>query len=575
MRRFAFLPWLGLAGFAATLSLAPLPAQGAERLLFYYGLLSRRLDVSSLETFAETGRANRQLRSYFAIAGVDAEDQAAFRQALQEPAPIDPLLLTRVLYTNIGDDILTRFLGDLLRTESGLNGKHSLRAALILAARDPEGLTTLNFLRYLPTNMRVDLPDVLTLGDTVQGVVDATKFAIDTLEDLSNREARQEERIVYDRLPALEAPGDFGTETARWTLIESRQNPVTGEPTSREFYVNLAYPQRWRDGKTPVLILSHGLSSNPEYFDGLARHLASHGYLVAMPQHPGSDIGYRDQLIEGLVDNPFDLGEFIDRPLDITAVIDELERRNGSDFGGRLDLENVGVGGHSFGGYTALAVAGATIDFEFLKEQCSDRFSYLNISLLLQCQALDLPRQAYRFRDERVQSVAVLNPVNSSIYGPKGLSRVQIPTIVISGSHDPATPAVFEQFRTFPWLAAPERYLGLIEGQAHVNLSDLDVGISDTINSINGLTLADPQVIGIYGRAFSLAFFETYTAQNPAYRPYLRASYAQYLSQGQNFPLHLISAAMTPALAAEISTLEATVGEIPGDTVEGTGRGAR
>lgn len=48
-------------------------------------------------------------------------------------------------------------------------------------------------------------------------------------------------------------------------------------------------------------------------------------------------------------------------------MIDELERRNPSQFEGRLDLQNVGVPGHSFGGYGALAVAGAVIDFQAKK----------------------------------------------------------------------------------------------------------------------------------------------------------------------------------------------------------------
>ncbi|MEO0409027.1 MAG: alpha/beta hydrolase, partial [Cyanobacteria bacterium P01_A01_bin.135] len=243
----ARLCFLGaLAGLAATLAPWPTPAQGAERLLFNYGILGRRLDVSSLEAFAEQGTVNRQLGSYFAIAGVDAEAQAAFRAALQEPAPVDPVFLSRILYTNVGDDILTKFLGDLLRTEAGLNGKYAIRAALILAAQDEGGLTTLNFLRYLPIDMRVNLPDVLTLSETVQGVVDATRFAIETLEELSRAEARQDAAIAYDRLPTLDRPGELGVQTQRWDLTAQRSDPLTGEPVQRQFYVNIAQPQRPR-----------------------------------------------------------------------------------------------------------------------------------------------------------------------------------------------------------------------------------------------------------------------------------------------------------------------------------------
>ncbi|MGB3614753.1 MAG: alpha/beta hydrolase, partial [Elainellaceae cyanobacterium] len=513
-------------------------------------IIGRSLDVSSLEEFAEDGTVNRQLGRYFAIAGVDDVERAAFRAALQRPAPIDPVLLSRVLYTNIGDDILTKFLGDLLRTEAGLNGKYSLRAALILAAQDEAGLSTLNFLRYLPTDMRINLQAVLSLSREVRAVVDATKFSIETLERLSTAEAQGEQAIAYADLPQLDQPGEFGVESRRWEMTSERQHPISDERYQREFYVDVFRPEQWRPGKTPVIVFSHGLSSNPEYFSALARHMTSHGYVVAMPQHPGSDAAYRDQLLKGLSSDVFEVAEFVNRPQDISAVIDELERRNGSEFDGRLDLEHVGVGGHSFGGYTALAVAGATIDFDFLSRECGDRFGYLNTSLLLQCQALELPHQSYDFRDDRVQSVAVMNPVNSSIYGPEGLSQVQIPTIILSGSHDPATPAVFEQFRTFPWVSSSERYLGLIEGQAHIDFSIIDVGITDTINSISGLTLADPKIVTTYAHSLGLAFFEVYAAQNDGYRPYLQATYADFLSQDQPFPLYFISEEMTPALEA-------------------------
>ena len=531
----------------------PGPVTAAERLLFYYSILGRSLDVASLEAFAEDGTVNRQLGGYFALAGLNEDERAVFRAAIQQPAPVDPVLLSRFLYSSIGDDILTKFLGDLLRTEAGLNGKSSLRAALILASQDDAGLSTLTFLRYLPTDMRINLQSVLRLSKEVETIVDATKFAIETLEYLSDDEASDELSVDYATLPLLGQPGEFSVQSTRWNLTSERRDPASGDVYQREFYVDVFRPGQWRPEKTPVIVFSHGLSSNPEYFSGLAEYMASHGYVVAMPQHPGSDERYRDQLLIGLSSDVFDVNEFVDRPRDVSDVIDALEQRNDAEFDGQLDLDHVGVGGHSFGGYTALAVAGATIDFDFLERECSDRFSYLNTSLLLQCQALDLPRQAYAFRDERVQSVAVMNPVNSSIYGPEGLGQVQIPAIVLSGSHDPATPAVFEQFRTFPWLSSPERYLGLIEGQAHIDFSAIDVGITDTINSINGLTLADPKIIETYAYAFSLAFFEVHAAQNDAYRPYLQASYSDFLSQGQQFPLHFVSAEMNPKLAAAVA----------------------
>jgi predicted dienelactone hydrolase len=539
-------------GSLSTLALL-MPAYGAGRISFYFNILSRSLDVSSLEAFAEDGTVNAQLRGYFAIAGLDAEERAAFRTALQEPVEADPVLLSRLFYSKIGEDILTLFLGDLIRTDAGLNGKYSLRAALILASQDEEGLSVLNFLRHLPTDMRINVQPVLQLSQNVDFVVDATKYAITTLDDLSAQQARTEPFVDFSALPRLDEPGEYDVQSQQWTMTSERTDPLSGSTSQRQFYVEVWHPTQIRMGQTPVIIFSHGLSSRPEDFSDWAAHMASYGYLVAMPQHPGSDMGQRDRFKQGLSRELFLVSEFIDRPQDISDVIDELERRNAAEFGGQLDLDNVGVAGHSFGGYTAFAVAGATIDFEFLADECGDRFSYLNTSLLLQCQALVLPHQPYSFRDERVQAVAVMNPVNSSIYGRSGLGNIQTPTLILSGSHDPATPAVFEQFRTFPWMTTQNRYLGLIEGQAHVDFSQVDAGITDTINSIDGLTLAEPQIIQTYAQSLSVAFFGVYTEQNDDYLPYLQASYSNFLSQDQAFSLYLISEQMNPELEAAIA----------------------
>jgi predicted dienelactone hydrolase len=52
----------------------------------------------------------------------------------------------------------------------------------------------------------------------------------------------------------------------------------------------------------------------------------------------------------------------INRPKDVSFVIDELERlnREKSPYHEQLDLNRIGVAGHSFGAFTSLAIAGQT-----------------------------------------------------------------------------------------------------------------------------------------------------------------------------------------------------------------------
>ena len=74
-------------------------------------------------------------------------------------------------------------------------------------------------------------------------------------------------------------------------------------------------PPTWREGKTPVVVASHGLASNHQYYEDDAKHLATYGYVVVVPQHPGSDSIYLEDMLQGYHTDVFNLKEFIDRPL--------------------------------------------------------------------------------------------------------------------------------------------------------------------------------------------------------------------------------------------------------------------
>lgn len=116
---------------------------------------------------------------------------------------------------------------------------------------------------------------------------------------------------------------------------------------------------RMRDGKFPLIVFSHGNGGVRHQSSFWCDHMASHGYIVAAPDHTGNSTV---TVVEGrlVLYNPngqeASAGH---RPQDISFVIDRMEAMNrGEDsrFAGRVDLDRVGVAGHSFGGYTAAAV---------------------------------------------------------------------------------------------------------------------------------------------------------------------------------------------------------------------------
>ena len=536
--------WLSsLACGAITTMAMGMPIRAAENIILSYGPLEFSLKVSSLEAFAKDGTVDEQLEQYMSLAKVTEPQKKLFRETLTDNPGAKPIRISRFFSTEIGEDVLTR-LGQFITLPDGGNGKDNLKQGMLQAVNSPEGLTLLNFLQKLPSDIKINGQETLALSKRVKLVVAATKLFSSELAQLSAAEAKADTPVDYSKRPDLRKLGQYQVKKQTWTLTDAKRD--------RTFYVEVYVPQQWRSAKVPVAVLSHGLSSQPSAFEDVSKQLASYGFVVAVPQHPGSDNRQIQKLLAGESNRVFLPTEFIDRPLDISYVIDELERRNDKEFGGRLALDQVGVMGHSFGGYTALAIAGAPLDFDHLKSECTDEFGALNTSLLLQCRALELPQKSYNFRDERVTSALASNPVNSAIFGPKGSGQIKIPVFIGAGTYDPATPFIFEQVQSFPWLKTPQKYLMMIEGQAHVDISEMDAGVTQVIDSVPGLTLPSPQLLDDYIHAMVVAFAEVHIANNAEYRQYLQPGYLDYLSKGQDFKSYLITAASSDQLDQEI-----------------------
>ena len=518
-----------------------LPVQAAEKIEFVAGPLRLPLRISSLEVFATDGTVDRELATYLRFVGASEQRKAQFREILLQRADIDPIVLSRLFRTEIGKDLLSRW-GQHIAIQGGGNGKYALRTAIAKSALDDKGLTLINVLRYLPTNIQIDVQQARALAERLDLIITATNFFREEIIRLAQQEIDKVAPVDFKILPDLRQTGTFDVEVLSWQLTDSSRD--------RTFAVAVYKPKTWRTGPTPVVVASHGLASSPKFFEDYAKHLASYGYVVAAPQHPGSDRQQLQNLKAGLSNQIFLTRDILDRPRDLSYVIDELERRNQAEFAGKLDLNSVAAIGHSFGGYTALAVAGATIDFQHLEQEC---IRELNISLLLQCRALDLESKPYVLKDDRVKAIAITNPLKSAIFGPQGLASVSVPVYVQAGVYDPATPFVLEQVRPFPWLNSSDRYLALQEGDAHVDLSDLDAGIIELLDAFVYLSLPEPGLLTSYNQALTLAFLEVHLLENDKFQPYLQSAYASYLSQAQNFRTFLITNASTLELEKAIA----------------------
>lgn len=535
--------FVGLAGPVMALS----PVHAGELLSFSYGPLIRSLRISSLQAFAKDGTVADDLA--FFLQFTPANKREDLRSALVQRADIDPLTVSQFFSSRIGEDVLER-LGRGITLQRGGNGKFALRSALVGAAFSSDGLSLINVLKQLPTNIQLHGEKIVGAAKAGERVIAATEAITSTLRSLSAKEAAAQPLINFNSLADPGKPGPFSVRKEVWNLVDASRQ--------RAFYVNVYIPEKNTAARIPVIVFSHGLASRPEdYAEGL-KHLATYGYVVAAPQHPGSDTIWLKGMLKGLHQDIFDVQDFIQRPKDISYVIDELGRRNAGSFDGKLNLASVGMAGHSFGGYTALAVAGATIDFDHLQADCTRPYGALDISLLLECRALELPRSSYGLKDPRVQAVFAANPVMRSIFGPKGIGAIAIPVLLASGSYDPAAPAALEQALPFTWLTERNKYWMLLEGQAHVNFNEIDPGIKKAIESVGDLTLPSQGLISNYVNATTVPFFEIHLRNNKTYLPFLSSSYAKTLSNGQKFQLYLISGASSSGVVSAIDTFRRT-----------------
>jgi predicted dienelactone hydrolase len=501
-------------------------AIAAENVILSYGLLEFDVSVDSLETYAKTGKIDDELQSYANF--LTPKQLAEFKLGLTTSTDLSPLAIAQFLYSFQGERILDR-MSKVFKTEAHQPGFYAIRSALILAAADQnEGLTPLNVLRKFPTDsLRIDSRQGFKIFKDLSKVIQRNGRALSIVEQEVQTE-RQELTMVTPQTRNLNLliSGNYSYRLQKLTMNDRRRN--------RTFPVDLYLPQTEDQQKLPLIVISHGLGSDVTTFSYLAKHLASHGFAVAVPEHPGSSAKQIEALLNGLESDVTPPEELINRPLDIKFLLDRLTDR----FGDQIDVNHVGMIGQSFGGYTALALAGAKINWNLLHEDCPNIDTSWNLSWLIQCLALQIPLVVAEqdLKDERITAAIAINPLVSSIFGQESLSKIKIPLMLISGSSDPITPSLSEQITPFTWLTTPEKYLVLLKGGTHFST------LAETAGSIPVPEKAigpSPKIAHDYVRQLGLAFFGKYITAKEAYDNYLNAEYGAVMSR-KKFPLRLV-----------------------------------
>ena len=510
---------------------APKLAGAAENLRFNYGILEFSLSIDSLERYAKTGEINSELNFY--IKRLNEKKAKQLHRVLRRQIDIDPILLYRLTRSPIVMEIIES-LGEVATTHRGHNGFYAIRGSITNAAiaKQKRGVTLIDVMREFPSqDIQINLSKLMELGRELTALVEYREAIRELVIKQANQEINGSISNSFLPLKDLRTSGevDFAVKTIE---IDSRIDDKRSGIRSREpFRAKLYLPQVSQPA--PIVVLSHGFGSEPKSFDYLGEHLASYGIAAVSVEHIGSDSDYELGFLEGVQTRAIASSEFIERPLDIQSVLDELERLNQSDpvLRGSFNFNRVGAIGHSLGGYTTLTLAGAKINSERLRQQCPHKKINLNISLLMQCQAKDLPQQ--ELADSRIKAAIAISPISSGIHGQESLSEITIPTAIISGSEDIIAPVVQEQVYPFSWLSAENKYLAMMIPGDHFSASNAPrakPADPTIVEEFVGKRLADGKP---YIKAFVVAFIKAYVEEDSEYLSYLTASYARNLSDSE------------------------------------------
>jgi len=573
---------LGLGLLQLALALSPhsvRPTQAAETITFSLGAtIERSISVASLEIYVTEGRITDELAPYIPyINDVDPEALESARTLLSQRADLDVVTVSQFAYTPQGEYLLDE-IGKVFRTGARLPGGKGLRGAAILAAADDEtGLTILNVIKRFPTPvLRVDLQQGLAIANQTSESFKQTQAALDLVEQLSlqtttndfpagtsaadlNELATQPGLFRVSRfsvrVKASTAPVDIYLPRSPSVFFnEVAANNLANDPANSEFRLLNPFPTNpnlsFRTVPNniigpmpkglPTVIISHGFGNERKTYRYLAEFLAARGFAVISVEHPGSSAEQFNALVTGRTGQVVPDDEFINRPAMISQVLDELSARaDGDKIFAQVDFNNVGIVGQSFGGYTALAVAGAPVNLASLRANCPPEFS-VNISVLLQCQAagLPFPVDSLDFYDPRIRAVVAINPVTSLIFGKESLAQVNVPVLMIAGSGDTVAPALPEQVRPFTWLTMAEKYLLVMEGGTH--FSTIGVTGEETFQLPPEIFGPVPEVAQGYTQVMSLAFFSTYLRGDQRYQPILSSRFTTTQLGEPEMPLSIV-----------------------------------
>ncbi len=195
-----------------------------------------------------------------------------------------------------------------------------------------------------------------------------------------------------------------------------------------------------------LILISHGTGGHELGHHNLATRLAADGYLVAALRHPGDNWEDRSMITSGRY--------FSERPRQVSRVLDALLAS--PDWGPRVPAGRIGAVGHSAGGYTVLALAGAQAEPARAAQHCRTVRDDPGFCSLGKLPARDQPAPAapataaaaplqaagavqdgplVAVADPRISAVVAMAPM-AVVFTPASLRAVSVPVRLLVAGRD-------------------------------------------------------------------------------------------------------------------------------------------
>ncbi|MCB0187478.1 MAG: alpha/beta fold hydrolase, partial [Caldilineaceae bacterium] len=225
-------------------------------------------------------------------------------------------------------------------------------------------------------------------------------------------------------------------------------------------------------GPYPLVVLSHGFMLSPAWYHTLAEQYASYGFIVLAPDHPEEFDPTFGAMWQTLIDRPAAVSRTLDYAEGLTAP--------GGAMAGLIDMTKVAVVGHSYGGYTALAAAGAQYDMAAYKARCAtleadDPHAFFcmpivpNEAAMAERAGLEAVSDGLwpSFGDPRVTAIIPMAG-DSYLFDAAGLAQISAPMLAIAGGADTGTPLDWGAQPAYAYASSAQKSLVVLEGGEHM-----------------------------------------------------------------------------------------------------------